>query len=30
VKLPERVTGELVWKGRSLALRSGQQTVTLP
>jgi hypothetical protein len=30
VKLPERVTGELVWKGRSLALLSGQQTVTLP
>ena len=30
VKLPERVTGELVWKGRSHALRSGQQTVTLP
>jgi alpha-L-rhamnosidase len=30
VKLPERVTGELVWKGRSSALRSGEQTVALP
>jgi alpha-L-rhamnosidase len=30
VKLPERVTGKLVWKGRSIALRSGEQTVTLP
>jgi hypothetical protein len=30
VKLPETVTGKLVWKGRSIALRSGEQTVTLP
>jgi alpha-L-rhamnosidase len=30
VKLPERVAGELVWKGRSIALRSGEQTVALP
>jgi len=30
VKLPERVTGKLVWKGRSIALRSGEQALTLP
>jgi len=30
LKLPESVTGELLWKGRSIALRSGEQTVALP
>jgi len=29
VRLPERVTGKLVWKGRSMALHSGEQTVAL-
>jgi hypothetical protein len=30
VRLPEGVSAELVWKGRALALQSGQQTVNLP
>jgi hypothetical protein len=30
VRLPEGASGELVWKGRALALQSGQQTVNLP
>ena len=30
VKLPEGVAGELLWKGQSTALHSGEQTLTLP
>jgi len=30
VRLPEGASAELVWKGRALALQSGQQTVNLP
>ena len=30
VQLPEGTSGELVWKGQALALKSGQQTVNLP
>lgn len=30
IKLPDGVGGKLVWKGRSIALHSGEQRVTLP
>jgi hypothetical protein len=28
--LPDGVTGEFVWGGRTVALRAGAQTLTLP
>jgi hypothetical protein len=30
IKLPDGVGGKLVWKGRSIALHSGEQRVLLP
>jgi hypothetical protein len=30
VKLPEGVTGEIVWKGQTVGLHSGEQTFALP
>jgi alpha-L-rhamnosidase len=30
IKLPDGVAGDLLWKGRSILLRAGQQTLALP
>jgi len=30
VKLPQGVAGDLLWKGQSIALHSGEQTLQLP